>query len=214
MQGTQNPSDALTKYLSSERLEKHIKAMNATFEDGRAQSAPIVGALEIDQDRAAQKSEGEYVGARMNRWLRLNAWADVELDNDVSSAELWESQSRTRIGKKSVRFDGVVTRHYVPAYSAIFGRHPSTFHVDSNGTMITSRSDCVHPEASVAARHESGRLQRGSHGHTLDEAYENTKARCGDLFRLPLRCVVREEGWQENDGEGKFHRVSGGRDAD
>ena len=38
--GTENPSDALTKYLSGPELRGHLSKMNLAFEEGRASSAP------------------------------------------------------------------------------------------------------------------------------------------------------------------------------
>ena len=38
--GTENPADALTKFLSGPELQKHVSAMGLEFEEGRAASAP------------------------------------------------------------------------------------------------------------------------------------------------------------------------------
>ena len=73
--GTENPSDLLTKHLPSETLEKHMAAMNATFETGRAATAPEVSSL-----------ENAYLGSRMTRWHRpehVSCWAD-EMRNEES----------------------------------------------------------------------------------------------------------------------------------
>ena len=41
--GSDNPADLLTKYLDRALHQKHIKALNLTFEDGRAESAAQIG---------------------------------------------------------------------------------------------------------------------------------------------------------------------------
>ena len=40
--GTDNPSDALTKYLSRPELVKHLACMHVVYEEGRAALAPAL----------------------------------------------------------------------------------------------------------------------------------------------------------------------------
>ena len=46
MPGESNPADAGTKYMAAPLLERHIAAMGAAFEEGRAASAPDLKSME------------------------------------------------------------------------------------------------------------------------------------------------------------------------
>ena len=45
-----NPADAMTKYLAEAKLNNHLEALNAKFEDGRAMVAPALDTLGLMKD--------------------------------------------------------------------------------------------------------------------------------------------------------------------
>ena len=51
--GTDNPADAMTKYLDRATMEKSLKAMNCEFRDGRAKAAPATMGLKKEAKASA-----------------------------------------------------------------------------------------------------------------------------------------------------------------
>ena len=139
-----------------------MATMHATFEGGRATTAPTIGSMETQGE--VQKNAN--LGARMAAWhdepprlttiitnnttrlpgsknecascAKVARWCDEEEEADhepcLVCAGLWS-------GRKKVNFDGVVKYHYVPAYSTYYGAHPNTFHFGPDGTMIKIKTD-------------------------------------------------------------------------
>ena len=48
--GSRNPSDLMTKHLTDTLQQRHLEYMNVSAESGRAESAPQLGILEIEDD--------------------------------------------------------------------------------------------------------------------------------------------------------------------
>ena len=57
--GEQNPADAGTKHMAAPLLEKHVAAMGATFESGRAASAPGLNAMEETEQGVRPSTQEE-----------------------------------------------------------------------------------------------------------------------------------------------------------
>ena len=84
----------------------------------------------------------------MTRWHRpghVECWADESDEEEppgiASVSKDAEAPGETGKTRRKVTFCDVVKRHYVPAYSVIYGRHPSTFHLGATGIMIDIKND-------------------------------------------------------------------------
>ena len=170
--GTENPSDLLTKHLPSETLEKHMSAMRATFEVGRAASAPGVSSVENASD--------SYLGTRMDQWHRdgkVKCWVKEMEEEEIRSLASVEGGVREPKSpgdqRRQVKFNDAVKRYYVPAYSVVYGRHPRTFHFDAMGFMVDAKHDdngqaLIHRPAAQDLPQHRGDVDRSQGGAQRD----------------------------------------------
>ena len=60
--GEANPADAGTKYMAAPLLDKHVAAMGAKFQTGRAASAPDLKSIEVEEE--SERTVGRHTDSR------------------------------------------------------------------------------------------------------------------------------------------------------
>ena len=111
--GSRNPSDLMTKHLTDTLQQRHLEYMNVSAASGRAESAPQLGTLGIEDNRY-------FLGT-------------VEGSEPRGILKHKDAGPRREV---SVHFQPLVCVHQVMAYSEVYGLHPSNFDFDSRGNLI------------------------------------------------------------------------------
>ena len=102
--GTKNPSDILTKYLQAELMNQHIKTIGGRFESGRADAAPMLGALSTSDEEIW--SHVEYYVEELNSMGGMH----VSFNDEVSFRPIpWMNKGRKAGSAVKTRATSIAT---------------------------------------------------------------------------------------------------------